>query len=257
MNKKALIIDLDGTLLDANRMVSDYNIMKVNECFDEGYCVIIATARPYRSVKELLPANLNISYFILCNGAWIVRNKVVISRNEMDASSIKMLCDYLIARGYKPAIEADDSFFTDGEKDPGFIGQWYSLNEYDGVDACKVLAYKASGINAGDLTEISEDKYTCVITDNGTLLQISRKDCTKLAACEYILSLEGIGWKNTFAFCDDNNDLPVFEKAGFAIAMENATDCLKRKAKWVTESNLNNGVGVAIEKIVKGKALLS
>jgi Cof subfamily protein (haloacid dehalogenase superfamily) len=253
LKRKAIIIDLDGTLFNNKKEISEFNISKVNRCVEEDHCVIIATARPLRTLKVRLPLNLKVSYLVLCNGAWIVKNGNVIYRNEMKAEAVKLICNRLITLGYKPAIEADDSFYTDGERDPGFEGHWHSLSEYNDVDSCKVLAYKESGINELELIDILKDDFTYVITDNDTLLQISMKDCTKVSACSRILDIENINWENTFAFGDDNNDLPVFEIAGFPIAMENATEKLKLKAKWVTKSNHENGVGIGIEKFIIAK----
>jgi 5-amino-6-(5-phospho-D-ribitylamino)uracil phosphatase len=122
-NRKAVIIDLDGTLFNDKKEISDFNISRVNRCVEEGHCVIIATARPLRTLKVRLPADLKVSYLVVCNGAWIVRNDEVIYRNEMKPVSVHQLCNRLIAFGYKPAIEADGSFYADGKKSPGFEGR--------------------------------------------------------------------------------------------------------------------------------------
>jgi hydroxymethylpyrimidine pyrophosphatase-like HAD family hydrolase len=49
---------------------------------------------------------------------------------------------------------------------------------------------------------------------------------------------------------DADNDLPMFERAGLAIAMGQATDAVKSKAAFVTDSNADDGVASAIERFV-------
>jgi len=51
---------------------------------------------------------------------------------------------------------------------------------------------------------------------------------------------------------DMENDLELFLKAGFAVAMGNATDEVKRTAQATTLSNDEDGFAVAIERYVFG-----
>jgi hydroxymethylpyrimidine pyrophosphatase-like HAD family hydrolase len=51
---------------------------------------------------------------------------------------------------------------------------------------------------------------------------------------------------------DMENDLEMFAKAGFAVAMGNATEAVKRVADATTLSNDENGWAVAIERYVLG-----
>ena len=51
---------------------------------------------------------------------------------------------------------------------------------------------------------------------------------------------------------DMENDLEMFRKAGFAVAMGNATDEVKRAAQATTLSNEEDGFAVAIERYVFG-----
>jgi hypothetical protein len=54
--------------------------------------------------------------------------------------------------------------------------------------------------------------------------------------------------KATMACGDDRNDLDMIQKAAFGVAMGNAMDIVKKEADFVTLSNQEDGVAVAIEK---------
>jgi hydroxymethylpyrimidine pyrophosphatase-like HAD family hydrolase len=54
--------------------------------------------------------------------------------------------------------------------------------------------------------------------------------------------------KNVMAVGDSLNDLAMIEEAGLGIAMGNAQEIVKQAASWVTSSNNEDGVAVAIRK---------
>ncbi|MNI91337.1 putative phosphatase [compost metagenome] len=89
-----------------------------------------------------------------------------------------------------------------------------------------------------------------IATDGGVLVQIMHKSASKEDAVQCVLSDIGVKSENVMVFGDDFNDLGLFQKCGFPIAMENAIIELKNCAKHITESNDNDGVAVAIEKFV-------
>lgn len=248
--KRALVIDLDGTLLDSKKEISVINLSRLKGCMDLGHVVIIATARPLRTVRNKFPESLSPPYFVLCNGAWVTKGSEVIHRNEIQYDDVMGMCSKLVQCGYKPMIEAMDSFFADGERESWFEGDVYPITQYPEIDACKILAYNRNGIDSNHIDSIISDDFTKVIIDNGTLLQVSVKGCTKVSACEKILNIEQVSWDTTFAFGDDRNDLPVFQRAAFPIAMKNASEEVKLHAKWITESNDDDGVAVAIDNLI-------
>lgn len=55
----AVILDLDGTLLDSSKRVSQRNRDAILQCHRRGMKIIIATARPPRTVESLLPSDVN------------------------------------------------------------------------------------------------------------------------------------------------------------------------------------------------------
>jgi Cof subfamily protein (haloacid dehalogenase superfamily) len=251
--RKAIIIDLDGTLFNSNKEISEFNSSRLRECNELNHITIIATARPLRTVINRIPGDFKLFYIVLCNGAWIIKDNQLIHRDEICAADVKRICNELSRAGYYPMIEANDTFFSDDKEKSWLEGKIFPFSEYNCIDACKILVFRADGIDETEIDRIIADDFTKVITDRGTLLQISKKGCTKVSACEVILQMEGIDWKDTFAFGDDTNDLPIFRKAEYPIAMGNASEELKSEAKWITGTNDENGVGMAIDRFILNK----
>jgi hydroxymethylpyrimidine pyrophosphatase-like HAD family hydrolase len=50
------------------------------------------------------------------------------------------------------------------------------------------------------------------------------------------------------------NDVLMFRKSGFSIAMGNASDDVKSQASVVTDSNENEGFAKAMERFILGRA---
>lgn len=55
---KVIVLDLDGTLLNCEKKVSERNRKAIIECYRKGIRIIFATARTPRSVKQFLPVEL-------------------------------------------------------------------------------------------------------------------------------------------------------------------------------------------------------
>ncbi|MNJ00223.1 putative phosphatase YwpJ [compost metagenome] len=52
---------------------------------------------------------------------------------------------------------------------------------------------------------------------------------------------------------DSYNDLPMFETAGYKIAMGNAADLLKETADFITLTNVEHGVAAGIRHLLERK----
>ena len=51
-NIKAIIVDLDKTLLHTDKTLSGYTISVLNECKKHGFKIMVATARPLRTAIQ-------------------------------------------------------------------------------------------------------------------------------------------------------------------------------------------------------------
>ncbi|MFC5452551.1 HAD hydrolase family protein [Paenibacillus aestuarii] len=101
-----------------------------------------------------------------------------------------------------------------------------------------------------DVIEQFSDHVNVIATDGGALVQIMHKLASKEDAVQWVLNDIGVKAENVMVFGDDFNDLGLFHKCGFPIAMGNAIIELKKCAKHITKSNDNDGVAVALEKFV-------
>ena len=67
---------------------------------------------------------------------------------------------------------------------------------------------------------------------------------------EWLGQLFNIRQEEMIAVGDGLNDLPMIEYAGLGVAMENAQAQVKTRARYITSSNEEDGVGKVLEKFV-------
>ena len=67
---------------------------------------------------------------------------------------------------------------------------------------------------------------------------------------EFLGKLYGINREEMIAIGDGDNDLAMIEYAGLGISMENGSEKVKKAAVYITASNDQNGVALAIEKFI-------
>jgi len=248
--RKAIAIDLDGTLLDSSRIAAPHSLTMVERAADCGWVVIISTARPVRTIKLAVPEEFIRFYWAACNGAWILKDGQIIKRQEIPYQTVAHLIRLFSEYNLRFYVEAEDTFFSHCEKPARFIGEYYDLDQLGSVDACKVIVDAQSNDEISTVASLIPPSCSYVVTDDNSLIQIAHADCSKLYAAKHILEREGITLTDTIAFGDDNNDISLLKAAGCGVAMGNATEELKRVADHITATNDEDGVGLFLEQVL-------
>ena len=81
-------------------------------------------------------------------------------------------------------------------------------------------------------------------------LEVMAGGIDKGEGLRFLLDRLGIDPSETMAVGDGGSDLPMLLAAGIGVAMENSIQAVKDGADWVTASNDENGVALAIEKYI-------
>jgi Cof subfamily protein (haloacid dehalogenase superfamily) len=259
MQVSAIVLDLDGTLLNSNKEVSPRNMDSVLKCSNYGIPIIIATARPPRTVRDLLPQQLQeLGIMIYYNGALVISENLGIKEHYPICPSITSeLVHYLNTLGSNPyvSVEVEDKWYSNRELDYSVL---MKVNTKPDVieldDICKFSASKVLISNFNAIDELIEGfghRANIVVTDSGELIQIMSREVSKENAVANICKRLEISVSNIMVFGDDYNDLGLFKLCGYPIAMGNAVEELKQIAYEVTATNDKDGVAVVLERIHK------
>ncbi len=277
-------LDLDGTLLDSQKRLSDANRAALARIASEGVQVVPTTGRFFGMMPEVVRSLPFVRYAITVNGAEVYDRgeDVVVAREEiplreavevmkaldgfdvvydcyrngwgwMTASLQAKAADYATDEHYlrmlsefrKPVPELKEHLLgTAAEGDVQKI-MLFSRREGDTGD---VLAAITHEVNA----RFPDIRVTASTRNN---IELNIASAHKGRALERLAGHLGLTLANCMAFGDGMNDLTMVEAAGVGVAMANAVDAVKRAAKVVTASNDDDGVARALDSLRGGQWL--
>ena len=87
-----------------------------------------------------------------------------------------------------------------------------------------------------------------MVTSFAENLEFTAVGVNKGTAVQALSARLGLGPEQVMAFGDAGNDLELLSWAGWSFAMANATDQAKAAARYVTGSNTEAGVAMAVER---------
>src|SRR5699024_11099998 len=83
------------------------------------------------------------------------------------------------------------------------------------------------------------------------IIEIVRKGMNKAVGLKKIANHYNIPQERIIAFGDEDNDLEMIDFAGVDVAMSNAIDELKSIANYVTDTNVEDGIGMFLENYLQ------
>jgi Cof subfamily protein (haloacid dehalogenase superfamily) len=261
-----VVSDVDGTLVDKQKDLTDATVAAVARLRGAGVGFTIISARPMsgmRWIAERLALDVPMGAF---NGGLVFRRDGTILHHAMVPEEVAR---GVVAMGRETSAEiwvfADDQWHaTSGEgahaeserrsanQEPVICtGFDHLLDRADKItfvsDEPEVLAAlreKAVAAHGGDATIVQSQTY---------YLDVTAKAANKGDGIAALARAIGTDLVDTVSIGDQANDIAMFERAGRAIAMGNATEAVKAKAGEVTRGNDADGVAYAIDTLILGR----
>lgn len=265
---KLITIDVDGTLVTPLKRLTKTNITAIQRARDAGVHIALASGRPYSGMKALVnKLNLNQEgNFTVCqNGSYIFDNFThqPISGTYQNPIDLKIIDDLL--KDYDVQISAMDhkSFYSRHAKpnvytkiDAKISKLPLEIKSYDDFSDDKtfgriLIMGKKSEMDRlyKNMPKELTDNYYAVKTAP-FLIEVMNKNTNKGYAISAMAKDLKISQDEIMSIGNERNDIPMLEQAGFAVAMANAVPELKAHADFITKSNMQSGVGYAIEKLL-------
>ena len=259
---KAVFLDLDGTLLDDEKNISNDNKNAIKYAQDKGAYVCICSGRQMDIVKKFKEEAGASRYLIFSNGAGIY---------DCNESAVLFTCNIL--------PDVSDKLIDFGFENNLFIridtayGRYLNIADYilntevevDLNGAKQLIKEGIIQISFGSENSNSIDKLIEYIKDNCsgfvkvenryinkyrgkdiTIVNVINVSASKGNAIEGLCKYLKIDTSDVIAMGDDKNDASMMKIAGLGVAMANAEDEIKKLAKEITKSNIENGVAFTI-----------
>ncbi|SEN68131.1 hypothetical protein SAMN04488134_101625 [Amphibacillus marinus] len=282
---KLIATDLDGTLLSQVGEVSERNVQAIRQAQAAGIEVVVATGRSYKSAFE--PINkAGLSCPIIClNGANIYNiageqlrhitmtkkialeifevvnrenayfelytNKGVYSQdreNFLDVIINIMLSAHPEITRAEIEKRAEQRF---QEESFVFTNDFRAVINDPEIEVFKALAFS---LEADGLVRIKQpflNRQDLTVTSSGfDNVEFNHPEAQKGIALEQFASQYKISLQEIMAIGDNYNDVSMLDVVGRSVAMGNAEAGVKKRCKYVTASNIEDGVAQAIEAIL-------
>ena len=262
-SKKALFLDLDGTLLTDDKRIPEENRAAIDEMLAQGHSVIIASGRPLVSTvfqAEKLGLTSEGCYLIAFNGGILydTAKRKVIYKSTLPLDTVTRCFREAEKRGIHIQTYSEDRVLVEPRCDNDIVRLYCSriLMEHEVIPDISMLReepVKMLIIDLNDPAPLEEFRKWIASWAEGKIdtffssneyCEIVNTGLNKGNALRQMAELIGIDILDTIAAGDAPNDIAMIEAAGLGCAMSNATDDVKEVAGYITEKD-NNSSGVA------------
>ena len=244
---KAIICDLDRTLLHTDKSISSYTAEVFKKCHERGMLIMAASARPMRAI---IPYNDIIPFDSICatNGAVISLPSGTLEVGFSTESGEKIISKLLEFPDVFLSVETSKGLYSNRDIpiwNPIIYEKFPSLPE--GIVLYKILASSKEAPLYECIERTLTDDVYHTIADKA-LIQIMSKNATKWNGIRRMLSYFGISPDDCVYFGDDNDDIEPIKNCGLGVAVSNAIPSVINVADKVTDSNDEDGVAGFIEE---------
>lgn len=240
-NFRAVVSDLDGTLLNGQHILGEFSINILRKLADKGVDIILATGRSHVDVAYLLEKiNINNAVMITSNGARAqsLQGDLLFSDNlnpEIALEIMQLPFDQTKVcvnsyQGNDWFINIDVPQLRHFHQESGFMYQVIDFSKHHGKNTEKVFFLGREPKDLIDLEQHIKQHYgdkVNVTYSTPICLEVMNKNVSKAKALESVLADRDYGMQNCIAFGDGLNDVEMLTQVGKGCIMENADPRLK------------------------------
>jgi len=271
---RLVVCDLDSALLNSRKLISQANLKAIKAVRSRGIFVTVCTGRIPR-MMEVYSRIMEIrGCFVAANGAIVVdtRNGGMPYAEYLNPKDAGRFLEFCRQEGFDHVAAAvEGCYYVRGSER---IKKFEQYNEtarmeglrqiqlrqfdsaYDAVKNMRIYKILVSGLSEDQMRKAEEfirglSFSYCTSSEPG-LLDISAFGVDKGKGVQILAGIMGYEKEEICVIGDCRSDLPMFDAAGFSIAMGSADDEIKSRASVVTGANDEDGVAMALEKFFLG-----
>ena len=268
-NFKAVMIDLDGTLLTDDKKITDFSNQILQKLYDNGIKIIIATGRGLSRAKQLTE-KLDFDKIILANNGAIIHSSSNIATDEdlkLESNVVDELSTLSEEYGIRPYFfvenkcslliqdEDDKKYYVDSVGDESEI---MTVSERNlPIDDCVSMIMIARKDRIYDIVDhiktnpnVTYHIHTKYFSKNIRMLEVQNVNTDKYKRAIALLEHFGIKNDEVVAIGDAHNDLEMVVNSGLGVAMKNSDDILKQQADIITQyTNEEDGLAKFLEEL--------
>ena len=267
MDYKLIAMDLDGTLNNDQKIITEKTKAALMATQKRGIRLALASARPSpglfkeRDVLRLQDYNgILMSY----NGGRIVDAATgkVLFETSMDLAQTKQVLRRLEALPVTPILDDGVQFYV-ADKNGYKVDYECKNNNMTCTEVGNLADFLSfapikilMSVRPEELAEVQKQiaaflpETLTVVQTAAFYLEVIPKVINKGQGIRDICAVLGIDPSEVISFGDAANDIPMLREAGMGVAMGNAAETVKAAANMVTLSNNEDGIAAALEKLL-------
>ncbi|MFT5265845.1 MAG: Cof subfamily protein (haloacid dehalogenase superfamily) [Polaribacter sp.] len=269
-NYKLICSDIDGTLLNKERQLSDRTINAIKN-LDSTIPVILISSRMPKAMRHLQhELDIQNQPLIAYNGGLVLsyddNNVAFLLSKEVPIGITTQLLAFISKSTVHASLYNTDEWYVPAmdywakrEKnntkvDPtvanlnDVCSNWKSQNKGPHKIMCMGEAGEIQLLE--NWINMYHAKELNAYRSKPTYLEISSKQISKLSALSFLLEQKfPVSLEEVIAFGDNYNDIEMIQGVGLGVAVGNAKEEVKAVANRLTLSNLEDGVAVVLEEV--------
>ncbi|WP_445489952.1 HAD family hydrolase [Niallia sp. 03133] len=265
MQIKAIVLDMDGTMLNEESKVSSQLSDYLTALRSTGMKVFIATGRTILEVKDTMPEGLfEVDGIVTSNGMSAFARDKQLFQHSLDPSLVELLIREAKERelyyeihpavGERYVLLDDKEMILEaikGDRPPSVEEmEWRSRKaaveqhiewkeKLNSNNITKIYFFHKQKKNMDAwieyLKEIKRETGFTYASSTEHNVETTAENINKATGVQYFLDQYSLDFKEVLAVGDGENDLPLLKRVGYAVAMENAPDTVKAHVDEITE----------------------
>ena len=259
-----VFLDIDGTLLNSQHQVMPCTQKHLNQLQEKGIPIVLCSARPPEGVN-LVSGQVGLHAPKACyNGGLIFDENGTILRDVGIGIPLAMDLKRFISERFPDIVVSAYLYNVWLAEDPQhpMILREAEITQFAPLKgALEQIASSASHIHKllcmGDSMrvralqkEIMQNfPQLMALRSNANYLEILNPESTKGSAVQVLLDHYGLSAEQAVAFGDNDVDIDMLQSCGLGVAMGNSPKQVKEAADYVTASNDEEGVYIALNTL--------
>ena len=268
MDIKLIAMDLDGTLNNDEKRITEKTKAALMAAQEKGIRLALASARPSPGLfkeRDILRLQDHGGILMSYNGGRIVDAATgnTLFETAMDLQQTKAVLRFLETLPVTPILDDGKQFYV---TDAGGYKVDYECRNNNMV--CSEVGNLADfltfapikilmSVQPEELPDIQQKirdflpKELSVVQTAPFYLEVIPKRINKGQGIRDICDALGLHTDEVISFGDAANDIPMLQTAGVGVAMGNASQAVKEAANFVTLTNNEDGIAFALEQFLK------
>jgi Cof subfamily protein (haloacid dehalogenase superfamily) len=270
MQYKFIALDIDGTLANSQKQISEKNKAVLAEAVSKGASIALVSGRPTFGIEptaKALGMDKTGGFILSFNGAKIINYGTgeVLYQNVLSKQDVQAICAQAAALGV-PAITYSNEALYSTSAQSIYVQKEATINQMPVVEVANLAEATTFDTPKCLLVDDPEklvqveaymkEKFPnlSIYRSEPYFLEIMPQGIDKAFSLNILLQRYGLTAQNLMACGDGFNDLSMIQYAGMGVAMQNAQPVVKEAANYVSPyTNDEDAVALAVEKFVLGR----